>query len=306
MAISTAMLSKAQVVVPDESPFSTITQDIGFNHITIEYNRPNVRGRVIFGEVVPYRLNWLKENGTFATITFSDDVMIQDNKPLKAGTYAIYAIPNKDEWSLSLQRYKWHPMRRFPFYQEPDESGEWNSQYSEEKDPIRFKAIPEKLKEQVETFTIEIANVSSSSAQVRLMWDYTRISFRISTEVDQKVLRTIKKFTTNPEGRLAGEYYLAAKYFLDTNHELDSALVWIDKALKYEPDAYWVLHTKAEIYAKMGNYSSAIETAELSMEKAKAKRAEDYVRMNLLEIERWKNLRKITPEKNKATVSRIQ
>ncbi len=306
MIFSSALLSKAQVVIPDESPFATLTQDIGFNHITIEYTRPSVRGRVIFGETVPYRKNWLKENGTFATITFSEDVLIQDNRPLKAGTYAIYAIPGKDTWNMSLQRYKWHPMRRFPFYQEPDEEGEWNSGYSEDKDALRFNVIPEKLKEQLETFTIQLANASSSGALVQLMWDYTRVSFRISTETDKKVLNSIKKFTSNPEARLAGEYYLAAKYYLDTNRELDKAIEWIDKSLQYEPDAYWVLHTKAEIYAKMGNYASAIEAAELSSEKAKEKKADDFVKMNLLEIERWKNLKKTAPEKNKTTSARIQ
>lgn len=157
---------------------------------------------------------------------------------------------------------------------------------------MRFTVKPERLKEQVETFTIQVANVCHTCAEIQLMWDFTRVSFRINTESDKKVLADIKTFTANPEGRLAGEYYLAAKYYLDTNRELDKALEWVNKSLQYTPEAYWVIHTKAEILAKMGNYKAAIEAAELSEEKAKAKKDEDYVRMNELEIAKWKSLKK--------------
>jgi tetratricopeptide (TPR) repeat protein len=98
----------------------------------------------------------------------------------------------------------------------------------------------------------------------------------------------IKSFAANPEAKLSGEYYMAAKYYLDTNRDLKQALEWIDKSLKYGPDAYWVLHTKAEIQAKMGDYNAAIETATQSRDQAKAKDDQDYVKMNEKEIAKWK------------------
>jgi tetratricopeptide (TPR) repeat protein len=284
---------QAQIVVPDESPFSSVTQKVGFNQITVEYVRPNVRGRVVFGDVVPFREKWLDSEKAYAQITFSDDVLIQDDKSLKAGTYSIYAIPGKDEWTIALHKYTWNYGLRIPFYYfEPDIYDERVTHFSEEKDAVRFTVKPEKLKDQVETFTIQVANVCHTCAEIQLMWDFTKVSFRINTESDKKVLADIKTFTTNPEGRLAGEYYLAAKYYLDTNRELDKALEWANKSIQYTPEAYWVIHTKAEILAKMGNYKAAIEAATLSEEKAKAKKDEDYVRMNELEIAKWKSIKK--------------
>jgi tetratricopeptide (TPR) repeat protein len=284
---------QAQIVVPDESPFASVTQKVGFNQVTVEYVRPNARGRVVFGDVVPFGKKWLDTEKAYAQITFSDDVIIQDDKPVKAGTYSIYTIPGKDEWTIALQKYTWNFWLRIPFYYfEPDTYDERATHFAEERDVVRFTVKPEKLKDQVETFTIQVANVCHTCAEIQLMWDFTRVSFRINTESDKKVLADIKAFTTNPEGRLAGEYYLAAKYYLDTDRELGKALEWVNKSLQYAPEAYWVIHTKAEILAKMGNYKAAIEAAELSEEKAKAKKDEDYVRMNELEIAKWKSVKK--------------
>src|SRR5690606_26992959 len=107
-----------------------------------------------------------------------------------------------------------------------------------------------------------------------------------------EVMAQIKGFTSNPEGKLAGQYYLAAKYYLDTGRDLNQALVWIDKSLAITPEAYWILHTKAEIQAKMGDYNAAIKTANLSIEQAKAANADEYVTMNEREIEKWKKVRR--------------
>jgi tetratricopeptide (TPR) repeat protein len=124
------------------------------------------------------------------------------------------------------------------------------------------------------------------------MWDYTKVALRISTAADEKVMSDIKVFTANPEARLAGDYYLAARYYLETGRDLKQAIDWIDKALKYAPGSYWMTHTKAEIYAKMGNYKEAIEAAELSIKQAKQKNDEDFVRINETEISRWKEVKK--------------
>ena len=148
------------------------------------------------------------------------------------------------------------------------------------------------MKEQVESFTIQLANVCSTCAQVQLMWDYTRIQFGISTEVDEVVLTKIEQFTSHPELKLAGQYYLAAKYYFDTNRDLDQALEWINKSLELAPEAYWVMHTKAEILASQGDYKEAINTANESKKIAEEKEDMDYVRINEEEIERWKMQKK--------------
>ncbi|HZY79607.1 MAG TPA: hypothetical protein VFE50_08795 [Cyclobacteriaceae bacterium] len=101
----------------------------------------------------------------------------------------------------------------------------------------------------------------------------------------------IKTLTANPEAKLAGDYYISAKYYLDTDRDRVLALEWIDKALKLTPGAYWITHTRAQIYAKK-DYNKAIETARISIEEAKAKGSDDFVRINEQDISTWKELNK--------------
>lgn len=270
-------LVQAQIVMPDLSPFATITQKIGFHEVRIEYSRPSVRGRVIFGELVLYDKIWRLGANASTKLYLQEGLTIQDKYKLAPGIYALYAIPGKDEWTIIFSRdaWLWGPFG-----------------YKETYDALRIKVKPQTLKEPIETFTIQFANVCTSCAEVQLLWDFTKVSFRISTAVDDKVMADIKSFTSNPEARMAGEYYISAKYYLDTDRDLKQAMEWIDKALKYAPGAYWMTHAKAEIYAKMGNYKEAIETAQLSIEEAKARNNEEYVRINELEIAKWKEAKK--------------
>ena len=268
---------QAQIVMPDMSPFASTTQKVGFNEVRIEYSRPSVRGRVIFGELVPFGKIWRVGANASTKLYVREPLTLEDKYPLNPGTYALYAIPGQEEWTIIISRdpYLWGAFG-----------------YKESYDALRFMVKPQPLKEQVETFTIQFANVCASCADVQLLWDFTKVSFKISTNVDEKVMDQIKTFTNNPESKLAGEYYLAAKYYLDTNRDLKQALEWINKSLHYSPDAYWVTHTKAEIQAKMGDYAAAIETATLSKEQATAKNDADYVWMNDQEIAKWKALKK--------------
>lgn len=268
---------QAQIVMPDLSPHASVSQRVGFSDIMFEYSRPSVRGRVIFGEVVPYGAIWRVGANASTKMFVRETITIEDKHKLLPGVYGIYAIPGKDEWTLVFSRDAWL----------------WGDLgYVQINDALRIQVKPQALKEQVETFTIQFANVCRSCAEVQLFWDYTKVSFRISTELDTKVMTQIKSFTNNPEARLAGEYYLAAKYYLDTDRDLKQALEWIDKALKYAPTGYWMMHTKAEIYARMGQYKEAIETAQLSIQEARLKNDEDYVRINELEIAKWKEIKK--------------
>ncbi len=267
----------AQMVVPDLSPFATVTQKIGFNEVRIEYSRPSVRGRIIFGELVPYNKVWRLGANASTKLFTREDLIIEGTYKLPAGVYALYAVPGKDEWTMLIYKDPWL----------------WGAfGYKEAYTAIKFTVKPQVLKEQVETFTIQFANVCTSCAELQFQWDLTQVSFRLSSDADERAVANIKSFTQNPESRLAGEYYLAAKYYLDTNRELDQALAWADKSLEYGPAAYWVMHTKAEIQAKMGDFKGAIETANQSKELAKAKNDEDYVRINELDIEKWKVQRK--------------
>jgi len=277
IVLATCNVGYAQLVVPDQSPFATVSQKIGFDEVTVEYSRPSVRGRIIFGGLVPYGEMWCLGANASTKIFVREILTIEDQYKLMPGIYSVSAIPGKDEWTIIFNNDAWM----------------WGLfRYQSTLDALRIKVKPQQLKEKVETLTIQFANVCASCAEVQILWDFTRVSFRISTASDDKVMTEIKTFTSNPEGRLAGEYYLAAKYYLDTDRDLKQALEWIDKALKYTPGAYWMTNTKAQIYAKMEDYNKAIETANLSIEEARAKQSDDYVRINEQDIARWKELKK--------------
>jgi tetratricopeptide (TPR) repeat protein len=277
MPLVASLTSWAQITVPDLSPYATVTQKVGFNEVRIEYSRPSVRGRVIFDDLVPFGKIWRTGANASTKLSVKEELTVQENYKLSPGIYSIYTIPNKDEWTIVINKDAWL----------------WGAEgYRESMDAIRFNVKPQQLKEQVETFTIQFANICSSCADVQLLWDYTKVSFRISTNVEEQVLAQIKTFTTNPEGKLAGEYYMAAKYYYDANRDMKQALEWTDKSLQYGPSAYWVMHLKAEIQAKLGDYKGAIETATTSRDMAKEKNDDSYVRMNDLEIAKWKDLKK--------------
>jgi tetratricopeptide (TPR) repeat protein len=269
---------QAQIVTPDASPFAKISQRIGFSDVDIEYSRPSVRGRVIFGDLVPYGKVWRLGANSSTKLYVREELTIQDQYKLMPGVYSLFAIPGKDEWTIIVNKNSWG----------------WGAfKYEQGLDAIRFTAKPEALKEQVETFTIQFANVCTNCTELQFLWDFTKVSFKLTTNVDEKVMAQIKTFTTQPESKLAGEYYLAAKYYADTDRDLKQALEWTNKALQYGPGAYWVKHLKAEIYSRMGDYKMAIETATESRDEAKAKNDEDYVRMNEKEIAKWKALKKV-------------
>lgn len=295
MMMAPVWTSSAQVVLPNENPRAVFTQEIGLNLMSIEYTRPDTRGHVIFGERVPFGERWLNNDRHYVRMTFNDKMILENGEILPAGTYAVEAIPNENQWTIIFLKGQYKQsavvfMQDNMNYLLEEETETW---FSKDREVARLNVVPEKMKEQVENFTVMPDNVCSNCAEIQLMWDYTRVSFGISTEADEAVLDEIEKFTNHPEQKLAGQYYLAAKYYLDTNRELDKALEWVNLSLKYSPEAYWVMHTKAEILAKMGEHKQAIDVAEESIKLAKEKNDLDFVRINEQEIKRWKEQRKM-------------
>lgn len=268
---------QAQILMSDLNPLASVTQELHNTKIHIEYSRPNVRGRVIFGNIVPYGKIWsLSEKGS-TTITFTEDVILEDQYKITSGSYALHAIPGKDEWTIIFLNQTLN---------------QETADFINSSDIKRFKVKPQRPSEQVETFTIQFANVCSSCAEIQILWDYVKVGFRISTLFDEQVLSGIDEFTSTVENRMAVDYYVSAMYYLETNRDLDKAMLWINKSLEYEPESYWVIHTKAEIQAKLGDYKAAIKTAQHSSKLAKKANDKEFVNINDQEIERWKGLLK--------------
>lgn len=247
--------------IPAASPLQTIDQAFALSNIKIEYSRPGVKGRTIFGDVVPYGKPWRTGANQATKLTFGEDVTVS-GKPVKAGTYALYTIPNKDQWEFVLSKNL-------------TLGGNVND-YKAEDEVARFTARPMSFPFNVETLTFSIDNVTPSSCNIELLWERTAIAFPVTTEIDSRIMKNI-------ETALAADtrpYYQAASYYYDNNKDLGQALTWVNKAVDQNPKAYWVGHLKAKILRKQGDNKAAIAAAEQSMATAREAKNDDYVRMN--------------------------
>jgi tetratricopeptide (TPR) repeat protein len=259
-AISSFSVNAQQLKVPAPSPFQTLKQAFALSDITIEYSRPSVKGRVIYGDVVPFGKTWRTGANQTTKITFGEDVKVEGNA-VAAGTYGIYSVPNKDSWDIML-------------YKDLTLAGDV-ANYKAENEVVRFKVKPNALSSKVETLTFNVADVTPSSANVELLWEQTRVAFAVVADIDAKIMKNIEANVLK-DGR---PYFQAASYYYETNKDLKQALTWADKAIEQNPKAYWVVMLKAKIQAKSKDNKSAIATAEQVIALAKEDKNDDYVKM---------------------------
>lgn len=259
------MSAFAQIKTPQPSPMATVKQAFGLGEITINYSRPSMKGRTIFGDLVPYDKIWRTGANNSSKITFSDDVMIEGMK-LPAGEYAIYTIPGKTEWTVIF-----HKNLKMWGLGEPGD-------YKEENDALRVKVKPSTLTYTVETFTIGISDIGTNTCVLNIGWDKTKVGLKVSTDIDTKIMASIEK-TFNPKVD-ANSYFQAASYYYESGKDLNKALEWVNAAIAMRAEAYWMVHLKAKILKKMNNNPAAIEAAKLSREIALKDGNDDYVALN--------------------------
>jgi hypothetical protein len=261
LAITTfSLTAQAQLKTPAPSPLQSIKQNFALSEIGIEYSRPSAKGRVVFGDVVPFGKIWRTGANSATKITFGEDVKVEGQN-VAAGTYALYSIPNKDNWELML-------------YKDLALGGN-TGEYKKENELMRFSVKPSSLTEKVETFEINIANITSSSSNIELRWENTRVSFNIVADIDTKIMKNIEKNVIND----SRPYYQAASYYYENNKDLKLALEWADKAASQNPKAYWVLLLKAKIQAKSNDKKGAAATAAQVVTLAKEDQDDAYVKM---------------------------
>ena len=163
-------------------------------------------------------------------------------------------------------------------YKDTTLRGDGGTDYKVENDLVRFKVKPVATAKKTETFGITFDNLSNTSATLNLAWENTIVPIKIETEIDAKVMASIKT-ALNP-APTAGAYYAAANYYYDNAKDLNEALTWVNKAIELRPDAYWMIHLKAKIQVKNKNYTEAVDAANSSIEAARKDGNDDYVRMN--------------------------
>ncbi|HLF65382.1 MAG TPA: DUF2911 domain-containing protein [Saprospiraceae bacterium] len=261
---------QAQMTTPAPSPFSKLEQKVGLTDVTIEYSRPSAKGRVVFGQLVPFGEVWRAGANSVTKVTFSNDVKI-GGTDLKTGSYALLITPNKESWQIHF----------FPY-----DKSNWTS-YVGESAPAAAAVMTAKtmaLPFSVETWTMGIGNLSNNGAQLNFIWESTYAGVEFTVPTETAVMASIEKTMAGPG---ASDYSAAATYYLSEGKDLNQALAWINTSLEKGGDRYWLLRTKALIQAGLGDKAGAIETAKKSTQLAQEAGNNEYVRMNTNSIGEW-------------------
>lgn len=263
--------TNAQIKTPQPSTFQKVEQAVGLTEVSLEYSRPNMNGRSIFGDLVPFGKLWRTGANANTKITFSTDVTV-DGKSLKKGTYAIYTKPNKDSWDVI-------------FYADATNWGT-PAKWDESKVALQTSVKTEKTAKKTETFTISFDAITNDSAIMGISWDTTFVAVKFSTPTDMMVNSQIDKMMAGPS---ADDFYASAVYYLQANKDIKQAQEWIDKAVEMNKDKpkFWVLRQQSLIHAKAGNKKGAIEAAKASLKYAEDAKNADYVKMNTNSLKEW-------------------
>ncbi|MGH2666283.1 DUF2911 domain-containing protein [Flavobacterium sp.] len=268
--IAASFTIEAQVKIPQASPKSTVIQTVGLTDIEIDYHRPSAKGRVVFGDLVPFGKIWRTGANENTTISFSDDVVIKD-VVLKKGKYAIYTLPKADSWDVI-------------FYATTDNWGNPEI-WDDAKVVLKVNTKTEILNRNVETFTIGINNTDNNFATLELSWEKTLVAVKFEVPTQKVALASIDKTLAGPS---AGDYFSAAQYYFQSNGDLSKALTYVNKAYELnEKKPYWYTRLKSQIQAKLGDKKGAIETAKISLVGAQTAKNDDYVKMNQDSIAEW-------------------
>jgi hypothetical protein len=260
-SISTAFAQ--QIQMPQASPSAKIAQQVGLSNVTADYSRPSTKGRKIFGELVPFGQVWRAGANGATLLTFSTAVVIS-GKNVPAGQYALYAIPNKSEWTMILSK----------------NTELWGAiGYNESDDLLRFNVTPNKLSRNYETMEITFADMTDTGANLSIKWETTRVDFRIETEVDGIVMAQIQELVIATETANPGLLYSAANYYYTNKKDMNQAYAWISKSVDNDKK-YWTVHLKAKIEATLGMNSEAVTSSRESMALAKEAGNPDYVALN--------------------------
>lgn len=250
-----------QLNTPQPSPTQEVKQNFGLSKIELSYSRPAMKGRKIFGDLVPYGKVWRTGANGATTLTFGDEVTIGGTK-IPAGKYGLLTIPDANEWTVIITK-------------QTDVTSP--AAYKQSEDVVRVKARPQDLGFSVESFTILFGDLTNTSCNLQLIWDNQVVSVPITTDIDTKITAQIKDLMEKDNR----PYFAAAMYYIESGKDMNQAVAWLDKATAANPDAFWMFYQKARALAKLGKKKEAMDASNKSVELAKAAKNDDYVALNM-------------------------
>jgi len=260
----------AQIETPQPSPAAKVWQTVGLTEVTVDYSRPSMRGRTIYGDLVPYNKLWRTGANAYTKVTFNKDVTIGESA-VKAGTYSIFTKPGESNWEV--------------FFYTDTQGGGTPKEWDDAKVVAKVTAPVNKMEMPVETFTITIDDVANNGASIGIIWENVYVGVPFAVGTDAEVVKGIEKVMAGPS---AGDYYQAAVYYASEGKDIGKAKEWMDKAMAMTKEPrYWQLRQQSLIQAKAGDKKGAIMTAKKSLAGAEAAGNADYVKMNKDSLKEW-------------------
>jgi len=250
--VSFTTFALADLKLPRPSPGATVAQVIGFTDLTVKYSRPGVKGRVIWGDLVPYDKPWRTGANEATTFTTTSEIQFGGQK-LAAGTYALLTVPGKDQWSLMLN----------------SENDLWGAfEYKPEKNVLELKLAPAASAPQ-EWMEFSFENLTPNSADLVLRWEKLSVSVPIAVDVNSQAIANIAAALDTAQADNWRTPYQAANWSFQGGAVPDQGRSWLDKSLAIQKN-----HTNLSLLArwqmKAGNKTEAITAAKAAIAAGKA------------------------------------
>ena len=246
------MAQSALLDIPRDSQHATVLQKVGITDIKVNYHRPLVKGRQIWGKIVPYDAVWRAGANENTTISFSDPVSIE-GKPLEAGTYGLHMIPGEKEWVVIFSR----------------NSTSWGAfTYKQDEDALRVtvKAQPAQIHE---ALTYDFDNVKENSAVLTMSWEKLAVPVEIGVNTTELVQASLHKQLRGLAQYTWDGWDDAANYLLANKLSMDDALNYCDRSIQVE-ERFDNLFTKSKVLTAMGKKDEADKTLTVALSKANA------------------------------------
>lgn len=244
--------ARAELVLPRVSPNAKVSQTIGLTDFVLTYSRPGVKGRVIWGELVPYDKPWRTGANEATTFTTSDEVTIESQK-LPAGTYSFFTIPTKDQWTVVFSKQK----------------DLWGAfAYKPEEDALRVTVKPHVVEHQ-EWMRIGFENLAPNSGDLVVRWEKLAVPVKVQVNVMDKAMANIRTALAEAKPDDWRTPYRGASFLLEADAHPELMMEWAKKSLTIEEN-YSNLSLMARIHAKSGKKKEAIGYAERAIKAGKA------------------------------------
>lgn len=253
--------------LPQPSPAASFSQTVGVTNISMDYSRPNVKGRTIWGDLVPYGKAWRAGANSSTKIEFSTDVTI-NNVLVPAGKYAVYVIPTEKDWTFIISNYV---------------DGWGVGDYTKASDIVRVTATPKKV-EMTQSLMYSVNNISDNSCEISLTWEMLSAGFLVNINTTELAGKVVEKTVADADNSFRA-YNDAAKWYLANNNAVKA--VDLAKKSVSQTKKFWNLTVLSEAYYAAGDKKMAIKTAKEALEMSEKAEYMPYVKRNAGNIEMW-------------------